>query len=491
MDDTGRLLSMLLSEDRESAWLEFKENLKDPEQIGQYVSALANGAALEGRASGYLVWGIDDSHHAIVGTRVDPPALKVGNEDLEPWLVRLLTPQVQLQFLRVESTASAVWLMQVGAASSRPVSFNGVEYVRVGSYKKPLKGHPEHERRLWRSFERESFETAGALDRLRDDEVLELIDYPGYFRLIRVPLPENRRGILEYLEHGEVIKRSTVGWAVSNLGAALFARDLGRFPSLTRKSVRVVQYEGDNRVSAVREREGQLGYAVGFQGMIEFITALLPSRETIGSSLREEHTMYPEIALRELLANMVIHQDFTETGTGPMVEIFANRIEITNPGRPIIDVRRFVDFPAKSRNEKIARMMRRCHLAEERGTGWDKVAAAVERDGLPAPRIEVTDFHTRTVLLAPKRLSQMDRDDRVRSVYLHTCLRHVSGEAATNASVRARFGIASANTAQASRVLKESVDSGWIGLRDPSVGFKSRRYLPYWALDDPGEGPLA
>jgi predicted HTH transcriptional regulator len=201
--------------------------------------------------------------------------------------------------------------------------------------------------------------------------------------------------------------------------------------------------------------------------------------------------MYPEVALRELIANMVIHQDFTETGTGPMVEIFENRIEITNPGRPIIDVRRFVDFPAKSRNEKLARMMRRCHLAEERGTGWDKVAAAVELHGLPAPRIEVTDFHTRTVLLAPKQLSQMDRDDRIRSVYLHTCLRYVSEEATTNASVRARFGIADANTAQASRVLKEAVDSGWIGLRDASVGFKSRRYLSYWALDGAGDGPLA
>jgi predicted HTH transcriptional regulator len=263
MEDTGRLLSRLLAEDSESAWLEFKENLDDPEQIGQYVSALANGAALEGRANGYLVWGIEDSHHSIVGTRVDPPTLKVGNEDLEPWLVRLITPQVALRFVRVEATSSVVWLMQVGAASSRPVSFKGVEYIRVGSYKKPLRSHPEHERRLWRSFERESFESAGALDRLRDDEVLELIDYPGYFRLVGVPLPENRRGILEYLEHDEVIKRSTVGWAVSNLGAALFARDLGQFPSLARKTVRVVQYEGSNRVSAVREREGQLGYGLG------------------------------------------------------------------------------------------------------------------------------------------------------------------------------------------------------------------------------------
>lgn len=491
MDDTGRLLSRLLAEDSESAWLEFKENLEDPEQIGQYISALANGAALEGRANGYLVWGIQDSNHAIVGTKVDPPSLKVGNEDLEPWLTRLITPQVPLRFVQVESIASRVWMMQVGAASSRPVSFKGIEYVRVGSHKKPLKGHPEHERQLWRSFERESFETASALDRLRDDEVLELIDYPGYFRLVGVPLPENRRRILTYLEHDGVIKRSSVGWAVSNLGAALFGRDISRFPSLARKTVRVVQYEGDNRVSAVREREGQLGYAVGFQGLIDFVTALLPSRETIGSALREEHTMYPEVALRELISNMVIHQDFTEAGTGPMVEIFGNRVEITNPGRPIIDVRRFVDFPAKSRNEKLARMMRRCHLAEERGTGWDKVAAAVELHGLPAPRIEVTDFHTRTVLLAPKQLSQMDRDDRVRSVYLHTCLRYVSGEATTNASVRARFGIADANTAQASRVLKESVDSGWIGLRDATVGFKSRRYLPYWALDGASDGPLA
>ena len=482
MEDTARLLRRLLDEDRESAWLEFKTNLADPQQIGEYVSALANGAALEGRSHGYLVWGVDDASHDVVGTSVDLSALKKGNEDLEPWWLRLLTPQVPLRFLRVGETRP-VWLMEVGAATTNPVAFEGIEYVRVASYKKKLKSHAELERRLWRGFEREVFEMSAAMDRLGEDEVLDLLDYPGYFRLVGTPLPENRAGILDHLQQAGLVARASVGWTITNLGAALFARDLVDFPTVTRKTVRVIQYQGNGRVETVREREFKGGYAVTFEAVIDFVSTLLPRKEIIGRALREEHTRYPEIVLRELIANMLIHQDFTETGTGPMVEIFDNRVEITNPGTPVIDVRRFLDLPAKSRNEKIARMMRLCHLAEERGTGWDKIAAAVELHGLPAPRVEVTNSHTRTAIFGPKDLAAMDRDERIRSVYLHACLRYVQDEPTTNASVRERFGIEDINKAQVSRALKEAADSGTIVIYDSTVGYRSRRYVPFWAVE--------
>lgn len=478
------LLAELCREPRETSWLEFKENKADPEGIGEYVSALSNAAALAGRARAYLVWGVRDGDHRVVGTTFDPYDTKVGNEDLVPWLIRLVVPQVGLTFTPVPSGDVLVWILEIDAARDRPVSFRGREFIRVGSYKKPLRDNPDFERRLWRTFEREVFETGVAADRITSDDVLRLIDYPTYFSLLDLPLPESRSEILTRLEADRLVTRSAVGWAVTNLGAVLFGRNLSDFDSVKRKYVRVIQYRGTSRVETIREQEGTRGYASGFEGLIAFIDGLLPRNEVIGQALRDDRPLYPQLAIRELVANMLIHQDFSITGTGPTVEIFDDRMEITNPGAPIIDALRFVDHPPRSRNEALASMMRRAHICEERGTGWDKVASQTEVYQLPAPYIEVTGDYTKAVLLAPRSLTRMDRRDRVRAVYLHACLRHVSGERTTNSSVRARFGISSSNSPQASRLLGEATDAGLIALYDPDAGYRSRQYVPFWAASE-------
>ena len=271
------------------------------------------------------------------------------------------------------------------------------------------------------------------------------------------------------------------GWDITNLGALLFAKRLADFPTLKRKAVRVIQYRGTGRTETVKEQEGGKGYASGFAGLIGYINNLLPSNEVIGQALRRTVPMFPELAVRELVANALIHQDLFMTGTGPMVEIFENRIEITNPGEPLVDVRRFVDTPPKSRNEALASMMRRFRICEERGSGIDKVVFQVELYQLPAPLFEVPEGFTRSVLFAHKPLTAMSKADRIRACYLHACLCYVSDKAMTNASVRNRFGIAEKNAAIASRLLSEAVAAGLIVVRNPEAGARSRTYLPFWA----------
>lgn len=169
---------------RETEWLEFKVDNAAPEKMGEYVSALANAAALHGRPCGFLVWGVSDGSHQLVGTAFDPHATKVGNEALENWLSTLTDPQVSLVF-RVGHTptdagdsAKRVVVLEVGAATHRPVRFKGEEFIRVGSYKKKLKEHPEKERELWRTFERSSFADGIALRSLEQSEVLAQLASP-------------------------------------------------------------------------------------------------------------------------------------------------------------------------------------------------------------------------------------------------------------------------------------------------------------------------
>lgn len=309
------------------------------------------------------------------------------------------------------------------------------------------------------------------------------LDYPAYFDLLEIPLPDGRAAILEALKADQLIQHCQAGgWNITNLGAALFAKKLEDFPALKRKIMRVVHYKGKGRLETLREQVGSRGYAAGFEGLVSFIMTLIPTNEVIGQALRKTVPMFPELAVRELVANALIHQDFFVTGAGPMMEIFDDRIEITNPGEPLVDTQRFIDTPPKSRNETLASMMRRFRICEERGSGIDKVIAQVEMFQLPAPIFEVPEGFTRVILFAHRPLNEMDKTDRVRACYLHACLRYVQRDFMTNTTLRKRFGIEPKNSAMASRIIRDTLQSGLIRCHDESVGAKARKYLPWWAV---------
>jgi predicted HTH transcriptional regulator len=480
------LVQELCNLPKETEWVEFKENNDNPDDIGEYISALSNTGALESKAFAYLVWGVRDHDHAIVGTSFDPFAAKIGNEELESWLLKLLDPKIDFRFFKVPIEDNSVVVLEIARAARQPVRFKGQKFIRVGSYKKKLEAVPEKERALWRIFEQTPFEDGLAIDRITADEVLHRLDYPTYFDLLELPLPDNREGILAALAADRLIRKSQAGgWDITNLGAILFAKRLDIFRALGRKAVRVIHYRGNDRTQTIREKQGSKGYACGFEGLIAFINGLLPANEIIGQALRSSVPMFPELAVRELVANALIHQDFFVTGAGPMVEIFDDRIEITNPGKPLVDTIRFVDTPPRSRNEALASLMRRFRICEERGSGIDKVVAQVELFQLPPPLFESPQDFTRSVLFAHKPLAAMDKAERTRACYLHACLCYVTRKAMTNTTLRARLGVEPRNRATVSRFIREAVAAGAIVPADPEAAPKLRRYLPFWATSGP------
>jgi len=466
----------------ETEWVEFKHNNVDPNEIGERISALSNSAAIQGRDSAYLVWGVEDTSHQIIGTSFVPSSSKVGNEELQNWLLRLLSPKIELTFHTFDVDDKSVVLLEIQATSTSPVSFKRQEFIRVGTYTKKLGEFPEKERVLWRVFDHAPFERGVAVKNLSDKEVLSRLDYTVYFDLLDLPLPDGRSAILEALESDTLISRCETGnWNITRLGALLFAKQLEGFPDLKRKAIRVIQYKGHDRIETFKEQVGGKGYASGFEELVRYIMALIPSNEVIRQSLRETVPMFPEIAVRELVANALIHQDFTVTGAGPMVEIFENRVEITNPGEPLVDTNRFLDFPPKSRNEALASLMRRFRICEERGSGIDKVVFQIEYFQQPAPIFECLGGSTRVTLFAHRPLNRMDKNDRLRACYLHACLKWVSKEYMTNASLRQRFGIDEKNKARVSRYLSEAVAEGAIKPFEKDAPPKSMKYMPFWA----------
>jgi predicted HTH transcriptional regulator len=483
------LINWLREEPVETAWLEFKVNNGNPDEIGEYISALANSAALCHKASGYFVWGIDDTTHDVVGTTFAPSKTKMGNEELENWLLQLLDPQVQFAFFSVIIDGKSLILLEVGRADHRPVQFKGVEYVRVGSYKKKLKDYPGKEKELWHIFDSTRFEEHIAQGHLSANDVLQLLDYQTYFSLLREPLPENQQGILDaFASEGLICSCDAGGWDITNLGALLLARQLGDFGTLQQRQVRVIQYRGTTRMAALQEPVFSAGYASGFVGLLSRIRELTPVHEEIRDGLRTAESSFPTIAVRELVANALIHQDLVTRGTSPMVGIFDNRIEISNTGTPLVDIKRLLDSPPRSRNEKLAALMRRMGVCEERGSGWDKIATQVEQNQLLAPLVEVGDDWTRVTMFDRKPLAKMSSSERVRAVYLHACLQYANRGYVTNSSIRQRFGIEVRNSATASRLIKEAVAAKAIAPCDANASPKLMQYVPVWALPNPTAG---
>lgn len=481
--NTENVIKELIKLPRESEWVEFKQNNTDPAEIGEYISAISNSAPLWNKSVGFICWGIEDSSHTIVGTNFNPTDVKIGNEELENWLLHHLNPRTHFSIHREFIDGKLVVLFQIAAATQAPVKFKNEAYIRIGSYKKKLKDHLEKERLLWDILSKKRFEEEIALADLEDDTVIKLLNYPALFDLLGQPLPDNKKGILDRLGKEAFIKKNVNGsFDILNLGAVLFAKDFKQFPRLARKAIRVIVYKGTSRIETEREFINHKGYATCFSEVIDYVNSQLPQNELIGTAFRQNIKMYPEIAIRELIANALIHQEFFITGAGPMVEIFSDRIEITNPGKPLIDTLRFIDEPPRSRNDAIAAFMRRINICEERGSGIDKVIHSVEVFQLPAPDFQTVGDNTKAILYSPKVFKEMSRDERVRACYQHCCLLYVSNKEMTNNSLRLRFNIAEENYSMVSRVISETVKAGFIRQKDSES--KSRRfasYIPFWS----------
>ena len=477
------LVVELLAKGRECEWIEFKHNNVNAEDIGEYISALSNAARLSGQERGYLVWGVEDETCQLVGTDFDPNSARKGAEELKSWLSRMTNPRLNLRWRIGTVGELRVVVLEIPAAMATPTAFQKTRFIRVGSYKKKLSDNVGKERDLWAALEREPFERGTAIRGLQASGVLDLLDIQAYLRLTGQSLPDSFEKVVGLFVADRLVKLEDDGlYSVTNLGALLFASNLQAFDGLQRKAIRVITYTGDNRVEALQEQEGTLGYAAGFERLIAYINGRLPQNEVLGAALRTSVKMYPEVAVRELVANALIHQDLRKTGTGPLVEIFSDRIEVTNPGLPLIDTNRFIDHPPESRNDLMASFMRRVNICEERGSGIDKVVSSVEVAQLPPPNFLVLESHTKAVLFALRSFTEMSSEERIRACYQHACLQQVSFKKMTNESLRARFGIEKKNHAMASRVIRDTIEAELIRSANPgSTSKKLASYEPFWA----------
>ncbi|WP_259459047.1 ATP-binding protein [Moraxella catarrhalis] len=362
----------------------------------------------------------------------------------------------------------------------KPVRFDGTEFIRIGSNTKKLREFPEKERQLWRTLDRIPFEKQIALSLLEGEKVLQLLDFSKYFDMTEQVLPQTQKAILEKLRDDKLINKNSGLWDITNLGAILFAKRLSDFDHLAKKAIRIIRYKDNNKFTTLKEINTQSGYVIEFENIMQNIKTLLPSYEEIGLTFRKDMNTYPDIALRELVANTLIHQDFSLSGTSPMVEIFSDRVEITNAGSPLVEVDRFMDKPPRSRNEHLAALMRRVDICEERGTGIDKVISQIELNQMPAPLFQDLGDYTKAVLFSYREFSDISKEERLRACYWHCVFKYITHQQMSNASLRERFGNA-VSTAMISKIIKEAQGKSLIRVFDEDVGSRAKKYIPIWA----------
>ena len=444
------------------------------DRLAQHISAFANHLY-----GGMLVYGINDdgSLFSMAKDQIDEIVKKLGNIAHNN-----LSSHIQIEHSVQYYQGHNLLFVYIPEETEKPVHLRGKDiyasYYRSGG--QTLKMSSKQVQALIAKSRGISFEENPALDDLTQNQVLDLLDYQALYSLLDKNVPKSTDTITSLLKEMGYCTETNGKWTITNLGAILFARSLKRFPSLSGREVVVRKYEGQNNRQLQFEQHESLGYAAGFEGLIDFIMRNT-GKEVIDVS-RSIEPIYPNVAIREFVANALIHQDFAIDGSPITIEIFSNRLVITNPGAPLNNIARLIDLPPRSRNEKLAQSMLLLGLCERRGSGVDRAIEAIEKMFLPPVKFQSLEDYTRVSLFPQKPLAEMTKREKIMACYQHACLMFEDNIATNNQSVRERFGLNKNQSAAASRIIADTITEKLIKPADEdSISKKFSTYVPFYA----------
>lgn len=455
----------------ESNELDWKSGLSNKKnRLAQHICAFANN-----KGGGMLVFGVNN----------DGTFLRLTKETADKIIQTLgniaqnnLAYPISIEHAVLEFEGTPLLFIYIPEQNDKPVHLKGEDTYSAyhRSAGQTVKMSRSQVKALIATSLGITFENQIAKRGLEPEEVLKVLNYQALFRLIDREIPQSLSFILERLRSYNLCRQEETGWAITNLGAILFANKLEDFPNMAGHEVIVRKYTGTNNRQQEFEQRGIYGYAVGFEGLIDFIMKHT-STESIDLK-REAIPTYPRVAIREFIANALVHQDFGITGMPVTIEIFSNRISITNAGAPLInDINRLIDLPPQSRNEEIAQMMFILGICERRGSGVDRAIAATEEMFLPPVKFTKGEQHTRVFMFPQKSLKEMTKQEKIQACYQHACLKYEDNEKINNQSLRERFELSKNEVSVVSRIISDTVDAGLIKAAD--IETASRKYMTY------------
>lgn len=455
--------------------LDWKSGLScKTERLAQHISAFSNM-----KGGGLLVYGVNN----------DGTCFSVSKEETDKIIQQLgniaknnLTYAVPIEHSIIEYKGKALLFIYIPEQHDKPVFLRGKDifdsYIRSAG--QTVKMSRNQVKALIAESQGLSFENRIIKEDVKKEQVVRLLNYQKMFQLLDKNIPVAIDSIISKMEEfGFCVKNANGLWGITNLGTILFANDISDFPNLDKRAVIVRKYKGTNNRELVLQQIGKYGYAVGFDGLIDFIMNNT-SYENI-EVLRESVPTYPRVAIREFVANALVHQDFAITGMPITIEFFSNRLVITNPGAPLNDINRLIDLPPISRNETLAQSLFLLGICERRGSGMDRAIEAVEKMYLPAVKVAKGEQFTRVSIFPRKSVNEMTKKEKTDACYQHACLMYEDNLAINNQSVRERFKLDKNKASVASRIIADTVEAGLIKLADADITSKKfATYIPYY-----------
>lgn len=450
----------------------------DKERLIEHLIAFANHPN-----GGFLTYGVRDADAHLLGIDQEQASKIIGA------LTNLgrdaIDPPLALDHAIVDFRGVSLLLVFIPEQTNKPAHRRGksIEEAWIRSGGTTRKASRQEIGALMLHSQAPRWEELRASSLMSSTEIVELLDLATIANLRQRQLPADESELMRWLTDEKMITPDGNGYYITHFGAIAAARNLEQFEGLKRKRIRVIRYQGTNKVNTIDELMGQKGYAIGFEGLIAYLKRILPHSEVIRQSLRAEVSVYPEIALRELIANALIHQDFNIKGTGPMIEVFDDRIEFTNPGSLLPGKRpdRLIGTTPESRNELLASSFRLYRICEERGTGFQKVVSSIELFGLPPVLFTPLENAFRVTLYAPRKFVDMSQTERIEACYQHAVLQYLSTQTLTNTTLRERFKLHEKQRNQITNLISDAVEAGRIKRKDVGSGNKFAEYVPYWA----------
>ena len=469
----------LLAKPAETEIVEFKhaKNSFSDSELGQYFSALSNEANLKSEAYAWLVFGVDNSTHELTDTQYKPsrPSLDEMKKKIGDQTTNRITFE---EIYDLTYQGKRVVMFQIPAAPQGiPIAYQGHYYGRDGESLVALNLQEIERIRSQRADN--SFEMRPAKSDLTSSEVLQYLNYKKLYERIDRRIPREENMILDLLKEYAYVTEDHGSWAITNMGALLFANRLADFENLRFRGLILRRYEGNNNLVMINERHSEAGYAVEFDDLLDWLENNT-SKEKIISSRTKEIT-YPRVAMREFMANVMVHQDFTITGMPLTIEIFGNRIVFTNPGSLLNDANRLIDLPPHSRNETLAQAMLQVDLCERRGSGYDRAVEGIESMCLPPYKVEAGENYTRVTMYPKKSFKEMTPKERLMACYQHACILFEKNEEMNNQSLRERFELEKNKSSVASRIIAEAVETGLLKpAHEDNEAKKFATYIPYY-----------
>ena len=459
--------------------LDWKEDISiKPDRLKKHLSAFANYSG-----GGFLVFGVKDN--GVVAGLNNTKSSHIS-EMLSNLARTALEPSISIQPFTFEYSGKLLLGIRIKESKVKPVHYKGKSidesYIRAGGQSRKM-NLPEVKRSILASAPSRFEEIEVYVESSTELGWLDKFDFAEFLKRTRPSGFTDQNGMLEHLFTFKLLSRFSSTYRPTNLCVLTCAKNLEDFPGFEKFGIRFLCYPAENRLTAEKDIIFNGGYTLALDKIVSEIILNLPHSEVIEAATRKNVPVIPPIVVRELIANAIIHRDLTRNDSCIVVELFKDRLEITNPGSLLsnISIDRLIDHPSQSRNEVLADFMRKLNFSEERGSGIDKVIDAVEVFGLPPVLFSSSESHFTSGVYLPKSFSKMTKEERIEAVYQHACLNYVFQKKTNNSSLRYRFKFSNSESTKVYRLLQDVLATEKIKIKDKNASKKDISYLPYWA----------